>query len=30
VIWGRASRVWVWITFGVMTLSAVALLISLL
>jgi len=26
----RASRVWVWITFGVMTLSAVALLASLL
>jgi Mn2+/Fe2+ NRAMP family transporter len=25
----RGSRIWVWITFGVMTLSAVALLISL-
>jgi len=26
----RASRIWVWITFGVMTLSAGALLISLI
>jgi len=26
----RGSKVWVWITFGVMTLSAVALLVSLL
>jgi hypothetical protein len=27
---GRASRTWVWITFAVMALSAVALLFSLL
>jgi len=26
----RASRIWIWITFGVMTLSAIALLVSLL
>ena len=26
----RVSRIWVWITFGVMTLSAIALLISLI